>query len=69
MFDPRPEGAKLLSQAIFALGLSNEDAARSIGVDRSSLWYWLTGRRLPSVTKLRQIEKWSKGKVPAASWL
>ena len=50
-------------------GLRPVDVAKVIGVDRSSVHHYMSGRRVPEPHTMLAIEKLTKGKVKLADWL
>lgn len=52
----KSSAADLLGEWIAAEGLSRAEAARRLGVTATALYYWLSGRTLPSEPSRRDIE-------------
>ena len=42
--------------------------AKAVGVPLITMYYWRQGRDKPNGTQRQRIERFSKGRVPAASW-
>lgn len=61
-------GPEKLGAYIKERGLTNKDAAASLGVSTSMLHYWLHGASLPREANRKLIAKWSRGAVPAKAW-
>lgn len=43
-------------------------AAKDLGVNKSSVSMWIQGKYLPSADKRELIEAWSQGRVPCSAW-
>ena len=58
----------LLSRWLDAKGMSRDDLAAKLGVHRSTVDRLCRGDRRPDLTLAFEIEKLSKGEVPASTW-
>lgn len=50
-------------------GLSISETAAALGVDRVTIWRWLTGKSIPEAPMILRIQAWSKGDVRANDWI
>lgn len=50
-------------------GESQDWLAKELGVARSVLWRWLSGKRQPRINHIDAIEKLTKGVVKASAWV
>lgn len=65
---PSETGAALHA-VITAAGLTYDSAARALGATKVAVWSWChTGSR-PNARLRLAIERWTRGAVPASSWL
>lgn len=61
---PRTELAAFLTEH----GITRQDAATALGVSRTVLFYWLTGKATPGLKNRRNIEVYTRGRVKSAAW-
>lgn len=65
---PRKEENHPLSRWIDAKGMSRDDLAAKLGVHRSTVDRLCRGDRRPNLSLAFELEKLSKGEVPASIW-
>ena len=51
------------------LGLSQQKAAKQMGVNWITIYRWETGRSIPEPTSIRKIQEWSGGHVTANDFI
>lgn len=49
--------------------LTQVQVGEAIGVPQSMVSRWLSGEKRPNLNHAIAIERWTRGKVPATSWL
>ena len=50
-------------------GLRISQLAAALEVDRTTIWRWLTGARIPTPQMILRIQAWSRGAVRANDWI
>lgn len=50
-------------------GLRISQLAVALEVDRTTIWRWLTGARIPTPQMILRIQEWSRGAVRANDWI
>lgn len=65
---PSPTGA-VLRAVIMAAGLTYDAAAKAIGATKVAVWSWCHTDARPNARFALAIERWTRGAVPASSWL
>lgn len=65
-FKSPSEGALQLVAVIAAKGITRAEAAKLINVDRSCLYRWLSGERMPQIEFASRIEKVFS--IPSRLW-
>lgn len=63
------EPNNILKQWVAKVGITNAEAARRCGYDRSSFHRILTGEAKPSMDRAHAIEVMTGGKVPMSAWV
>ncbi len=69
-FNPLPEGRTVGEQLVLrrtSLGLSQEQAAKRIGVDPGTLAKWERGEREPQGVFATRVERFMTSRLPAAA--
>jgi hypothetical protein len=62
------DGHELFREFLALVEANDSEAARAIGVSRALVSLWKGGRRPGAAIRIA-IDKWSRGRVPADSWL
>ena len=63
------KGETKLSRWIDASGMTRDDAAEELAINRTHLDMLCRGSRRPGLTLAVAIEKLTKGAIPAAEWV
>lgn len=63
------EGARALAAFLKSNGISMAAAARDLGVADPTVLDWRRGRKRPTAHHRQAIETWTRGAVPASSWM
>lgn len=66
---PSKRGYELLRRFLTDHEVTMEAASEAIGTTKASMSLWATGQNQPRTEFRMAIEKWTRGEVPATSWM
>lgn len=64
----RTKGSRLLHDFLKTNGITAADAAKALGVNPSSVHYWLQGQ-VPRTRMQLVLARWTGGAVPVEAWM
>ena len=63
------KGPEMLASFLSAAGIGFAAFAEAIGVNPSSVYNYVNGKRTPDLSVAVKIERQTCGKIPAAAWV